>query len=123
MAWQGPPRKRSDPLLNTKAWAAIRKHWRTLRQPCARCGRAIDYDGPARLPNGRINKRSLVVGHIVSRYHAKRMGWTDAQINDITNTQPECRACSDLSGQRLGQRVAQARVAARQQHTDYTRRW
>ena len=51
-----------------------------------------------------------MVGHKVSRYHAKRMGWPEAAINSVSNTQPECRECSNRSGARLGQQVQRAKA-------------
>ena len=127
MTWRGPKTAASrDPLLHGTAWRQIRKHWLTLRLPCARCGRAIAYDGPQYLIDSRgrrrQNPRYLVVGHIVSRYQARRMGWTEAQINSLTNTQPECVACSNRSGAQLGQRVQATRQTARAQ-LDTSRRW
>lgn len=87
----------------------------------------IDYDGPRYLIiNGkrRLNPRYLVVGHIVSRYEAKRMGWTVKQMNALTNLRAECQRCSNRSGARLGQQVqairgAQPTIAV----LDETRRW
>jgi hypothetical protein len=98
--------KGTDPLLTTKAWRVdIRQHWIRLGLPCARCGGAIEYGAPRYLAGTRrVNPRSLVVGHIVGRDQAKRMGWTDAQINALSNTQPECARCSDSSGARYGNR-------------------
>jgi len=84
----------NDPLLNTATWRTARTHWRTIQGPCARCGRPIDYDAP------RGHPRALIVGHIVSRARARAMGWTAAQINALTNTQPECTTCSARSGAR-----------------------
>lgn len=108
MAWGR--RQDSDPLLSTHAWrTTIRQHWIRLRLPCARCHRPIDYDGPRTMPNGRLNRRYLIVGHIVDRYTARRKGWTDEQINALSNTQPECFDCSNRSGARLGQQVSSIR--------------
>jgi hypothetical protein len=96
--------KGTDPLLTTYTWrVTIRGHWLQLRLPCARCGRPIDYDGGRYLPGTRrVNPASLAVGHIVGRDQAKRMGWTDQQINALSNTQPEHARCSDASGARYG---------------------
>jgi hypothetical protein len=84
-------------------------------------GCAIDYDG-AQYINGKQNKAYLVVGHIVSRYDARRMGWTDAMINARSNTRPECTACSNKSGARLGQKVQSSRSQLRFGATD-AHRW
>ena len=113
MAWRGP-RTVNDPLLTSHHWrVTVRNHWKDKRAPCARCGRAIDYDGPRFLVaiNGkrRQNPRYLHVGHIVDRYLAKRYGWTEAEINAISNTQPEHAACSNRSGAKLGQKVQRAK--------------
>jgi hypothetical protein len=51
--------------------------------------------------NGRQNPRSLVVGHIISRYQAKLMGLSPTQINALSNTQPECQSCSNKTGNPL----------------------
>lgn len=90
----------SPGLGNRKHRVHNRAHWQALRLPCARCGHAIDYDGPRILPNGKHNPRYLVVGHIVSRMDALALGWTLERINDLSNTQPECWTCSVTSGAR-----------------------
>lgn len=94
--------KGTDPLLQSYYWTkVVRPHWKRPenRRPCARCGLEIDYDAARFIPGTRrVNPESLVVGHIVGRHQAKRMGWTDAQIQNISNTQPEHAACSDRSG-------------------------
>jgi len=87
-------RRGNDPLLNTATWRTARAHWRTIQGPCARCGRPINYSAPAGHP------RALIVGHIVSRHRARMLGWTPAQTNALTNTQPECTTCSARSGAR-----------------------
>lgn len=91
-----------------KQWQANKAHWRAVRWPCVRCGQPIDYTAPywTKLPGGRqrINPRALVVGHIVSKAKARRLGWTKTQTNDLSNTQPECAACSLSSGGREGAR-------------------
>jgi hypothetical protein len=109
--WRGP-QTASDPLLTAAGHRRNKEHWRRLRLPCAVCGRAIDYDGP-RYIQGRQNPRSLVVGHVVSRYTAKRAGWTEQQINSLSNSQPECQACSNRSGAQLGARVSNAKAKAK----------
>ena len=114
MTWRGP-RTTRDPLLTTHHWRkVVRPYWQRLRQPCARCGKPIDYDGPRYVVvagKRTLNPRYLVVGHKVDRYTAKRMGWTEQQINAIANSQPECQSCSNSSGARLGQRVQAAKLA------------
>jgi hypothetical protein len=113
MAWRGSRNGRSDPLLHTPAWRrVIRPYWKRRRLPC-QCGcggQPIDYDGPTYvIVNGkrRLNPRSLVIGHIVSRYEAKRLGWTAEQINSIANTRPERMDHSLRSGGRLGASIQQ----------------
>jgi hypothetical protein len=87
MTWRGPRKSGKDPLLAKAAhYKRNRAHFIRLRLPCAVCHRPIDYDGP-RYINGKQNPRALVVGHIVARYWAKQMGWTDAQTT-------HCRTCS-----------------------------
>jgi hypothetical protein len=59
----------------------------------------------------RLNPAALVIGHIVSRYEARRRGWSDQQINALSNTRPERMDHSLRSGARLGQQVQQGRQA------------
>lgn len=89
-----------DPLLSGRDWAEVKAYWRAQRQPCARCGGEIDYDTVDRY------WRSLDVGHIVDRATAKALGWTRAEINAITNTQPEHQRCSREAGARAGNHLA-----------------
>jgi hypothetical protein len=116
--------KQRDPLLGTYQWrVTIRHYWIRRKLPCSRCHQPIDYDGPRYLVDRRgrrrLNPRYLVVGHKVDRYTAQRMGWTEQQVNAITNTQPECAQCSHSSGAKLGQRIA-ARPTSRPSDAD---RW
>lgn len=99
--------KGTDPLLTSYTWrTTIRRHWQQQRLPCARCGRPIDYDTGRYLPGTRrVNPASLAVGHIVGRDQAKRLGWTEQQINALSNTQPEHARCSDRSGAQYGNRL------------------
>lgn len=127
MTWRGP-RTQSDPLLHTQWWrVTVRNHFKRLRLPCAVCRGPIDYDGPAFfvLANGkrRQNPRSLVIGHIVSRYEAKRRGWSEQQINALANCRQECRRCSNRSGAQQGQRVRSKRQAVRTVVPSESRRW
>lgn len=130
-----PPRRASkgaDPLLQTNHWRkVVRAHWIRHARVCARCGRPIDT-GLARCYPGtrKVHPGSLAVGHIVGRDQAKALGWTEAQINAISNTQPEHARCSDRSGaqygnQKRGRRGAQLRVVPREdrQALDNSRRW
>jgi hypothetical protein len=119
--WRGPPTA-SDPLLTKASHRRNKEHWKRLRLPCAVCSRAIDHDGP-RYINGRQNPRALVVGHIVSRYMAKRAGWTEQQINALANTRPECQACSNRAGAQLGARAQRTKQRMRTGLADDSHRW
>jgi hypothetical protein len=112
MVWRGRKSPKDPLLARASHYKRNRQYWQRLRLPCAVCGQAIDYDGP-NLIGGRQNLRSLVVGHRVSRYHAKLMGWPESRINSISNTQPECRACSNKSGAQLGRQVQRANAKVR----------
>jgi hypothetical protein len=113
VVWQGP-RTRPDPLLWTPAWRReIRGYWKRRRLPC-QCGcvppMEIAYDSPTfLLVNGkrRLNPASLAVGHILSRYEARQLGWSEQQINSLSNTRPERADHSLRSGAELGERVRQ----------------
>jgi 5-methylcytosine-specific restriction endonuclease McrA len=67
--------------------------------------RRIDYDGPRYLPGRKQNPRYLIVGHIVSRHRARELGWPEARIHALANTQPECQSCSNRSGAKLGRQI------------------
>jgi hypothetical protein len=113
MVWRGPKSAGKDPLLaRASHYKRNRQYWQRVRLPCAVCGQPIDYTG-ANIINGRQNPRALVVGHVVSMYHAKRMGWSEAMINSVSNTRPECRACSNRSGAQLGRQVQRANTKAK----------
>jgi hypothetical protein len=84
-----PSHPTGDPLLKRADWRAAIAYWRASSAPCARCGGHIDRRSKTRGPD------SLDVGHVVSRYEARRMGWTDEQINSLSNTQT--RACRDVT--------------------------
>jgi hypothetical protein len=123
MAWRGPKSAGKDPLLaRASHYKRNRQYWQRLRLPCSVCHRPIDYDGP-RFIVGWQNPRTLVVGHIVSRHQAKRLGWSVTQINALSNSQPECQECSNRSGARLGQQVqkANAKIRLRVGRTDADR--
>lgn len=117
-----PPRARdrgrkrgNDPLLKTKGWARIRRHWiehvTRYGTPCARCHGRIDPAAPKGHP------KALIVGHIVSRARARALGWTPEQINALSNTQPECTTCSARSGARDTNRIRRQGRQARQSPT------
>jgi hypothetical protein len=107
--WRGP-RTTRDPLLITASHRSNRTYWvalaRTVGLRCTLCGCPIEWRKEyRRLPNGRENPRYLVIGHVTSRYTAKRMGWTEQQINSLSNTRPECKHCSNKTGAQLGRQV------------------
>lgn len=107
MIWRGPHSGELEGR-GSKQWAYVKGYWRAQRLPCARCGRSIDYDGPYMIMVGgrrTINRRYLVIGHVVSRALARSLGWTTEQINDLRNTQPECMDCSIRSGAIAGNRA------------------
>jgi 5-methylcytosine-specific restriction endonuclease McrA len=99
MTWRGP-RQARDPLLDSPLYRKNRAQLKRLHLPCAICGRAIDY----------TESGAFVAGHIVSRRKAKLLGWTPAQINALTNLQPECRSCSNKTGAREGQQAQRAKL-------------
>jgi hypothetical protein len=70
-----------------------------------------------------VNPYSLVIGHIVGRHEAKLMGWTDAQINAISNTQPEHARCSDQSGARYGNNLRRLVALPTDKDLDESRDW
>lgn len=93
-----------DPALSSYHWMKVVRPYHQVRGlPCARCGKPIDYQAKRYIPGTRkVNPISLAVGHIVGRHEARAKGWTEAQINAISNTQPEHARCSDKSGAEYG---------------------
>lgn len=94
-----PTKPTGDPALKTAAWKRIRAYWLTgpgKDTPCARCGGPIDRTPGARGP------MSLDVGHIVDRVVARQAGWTEAQVNTLSNTAPEHQRCGRKAGAKLG---------------------
>lgn len=91
-----------DPLLKGRDWQTIKRYWRTgpgRNTPCARCGHPIDRTLQ------HPHRWSLHVGHIVPRWKARQLGWTKAQTNHLSNTQPEHRDCSIRDGAAAGGRL------------------
>jgi hypothetical protein len=84
-----PTHPTGDPLLKRADWRAAIAYWRGSNAPCARCGGRIDRRSKTRGPD------SLDVGHVVSRYEARKLGWTDEQINALSNTQ--CQSMRDAT--------------------------
>jgi hypothetical protein len=109
----------TDPRLLSYSWTKIRRYWKQRRGPCARCGGAIDYDTPLRIPvgNGRykLNPAGLHVGHKMARALDKRLVWS------VEDTQPEHVRCSTQAGTRLGN--ALHGKGPRQGQTDRSRQW
>ena len=90
---------RTDDLLRGRDWETVKRYWRTgpgKATPCARCGKPIDRTLKAPSP------WAMDAGHIVDRAKAKALGWSRAQINAITNTQPEHARCGRSAGARAG---------------------
>jgi hypothetical protein len=104
MVWRGP-HNGPDPLLWKRAWRTKIRAYRVAQGylRCARCQRLIDYLGPRYIPGTRrLNPRSLVIGHIHDRASMKRLGYSEQEINDQGNSQPECARCSWTSGAQQG---------------------
>lgn len=114
---------KTDPLLTSVHWrTVVRPHWRALRLPCARCGGLIDYESGRFVAGTRkVNPRSFIVGHVVGRDEARRMGWTDEQISAISNTQPEHARCSDRSGGQYLRQLQTGRTSGRLRRIDTPR--
>ena len=90
--------KRNPCNANANRRRQIRKRIRARGEPCAICGRPIDYDLPA------FDDMSFEVDEITSR-------WKGGDPLDIDNCQPVHRACNRLKYQReraeeLGRRAA-----------------
>jgi len=125
--WRGP-RTARDPLLVTATHRSNRAYWLALAKTaglrCALCGCAIAWRKEYhRLPNGKENGNYLVVGHIISRYAAKQMRWTEAQINALSNSRPECKRCSNKTGAQLGRQLQHRKRNRTRIDLDTSREW
>ena len=90
---------RVDPLYRTRTWRRVVAYWQSRPGlTCARCG------GPIRM-SGQRGPDSLDVGHIVGKHEARAMGWTDDQINHLSNTQAEHSRCGRRAGALYGNQV------------------
>ena len=90
------PKPRVDPLYQRKDWRRVVKFWQSRQGlACARCGGAIRM-------TGQRGPDSLDVGHIIGKHEARQMGWSDDQINRLSNTQPEHSRCGRRAGAEYG---------------------
>jgi hypothetical protein len=98
MPWSNG-RRNADPSLGTYAWKQNTGLLETATPPLhtlRRTNRLHRQMAPSTQPR---------VGHIISRHRARQLGWPDAQINALSNTQPECASCSNRSGAKLGRQI------------------
>ncbi len=87
-------------------------------RPCARCQQPIDLEltkraGKRYLPNGQPNPEYMhrmagTAGHIVS-VHELRLRGELHRVNELSNLQPEHRACNSSEGGRIGAMLTNAR--------------
>jgi hypothetical protein len=103
MVWNS--KRKADYLVETPGQRAARAYFRQQQtQPCATCRREIDYSWTKKMINGKwvYNSRGLVAGHVISRSQGKLLGYSDDQLQALSNFRPECRSCSVRQGSRLG---------------------
>jgi len=125
-----------DPT-HVRSWPLLRAYWRHMRQACARCHTAIDYDSPryvyvwtdgrgyrhrsfVRVPGAkqRVNVWTLDVGHIMGRDIDPRSEWAPV------DTQPEHVRCNRQAGARYGNgKRARTRLMRRAAILDTSRDW
>lgn len=90
-----------DSIYKRRDWKKAVRYWQARLSTglaCARCGGPIQR-------GGERGPASLDVGHIIGKHEARQMGWTEAQINAVSNTQPEHQLCSRRHGARYGNAV------------------
>jgi len=96
-----------DPTVK-RNWQEIRKYWRQVRGPCARCGEAIHYDEPRYAQvitkGGRLkrieNPWALDIGHKLTRDRTRvgqRVSYPTGLIAP-EDTQPEHARCNRRAG-------------------------
>ena len=102
--------KGTDPLLSSPM---DRRHPRVL---AATAGAMRQVRAPHRLRRGallpghtRVDPAGLAVGHR-RQAPGTTLGWTDARLDGLDNTQPEHARCSDRSGAQYGNRLRGART-------------
>jgi hypothetical protein len=96
-----------DPAV-PRPWSAIKRYWRYWRNPCARCGKPIDYEGYRfywERQGGKwvrvSNQWALDVGHIVNRMDDPRVvegRWDTGATYAPQETQPEHSYCNRRAG-------------------------
>ena len=94
---------RVDPLYQRKDWRKVVAFWQArqgleCQAPTCLCphGRLIvDAEGPWRLE----------CGHIVAKHMARQLGWSDEQINHLSNSRPEHSRCNRSAGSHYGNAV------------------
>ena len=102
-----PANGKGDPALKTQRYRRNREIIRRKRWPCARCGAAIDYDGPrfVTVEGRRVeNPWAFDCGHIIDR----ALGGSE----ELWNLQPEHVVCSRKAGAKLGARRRWTRRAS-----------
>lgn len=108
-----------DPWI-PRPWSAIKRYWKYIRDPCARCGRPIDYDNyryywirdETGMEKRIANRWSLDVGHIVARMDDPRFKdgrWDSGAKYCPAETQPEHVHCNRAQGARDGNRARRTR--------------
>jgi hypothetical protein len=96
-------KSRVDPIYKRRDWREVNTFWRSrnnleCQAPTCLCphGRPIvDSEGPWRLE----------CGHIVAKHMARQLGWSDAQINHLSNSRPEHSRCNRSAGTTYGNTV------------------
>jgi len=103
MPLRGPAKQHRDPIYSSAGHRANIRYWRLAQQPCHLCGLPINYAAKSPDP------WSLEVDHIIAVAIARARGWTDEQINDLSNTRPAHRKCNNRRGLQLGAARAHAK--------------
>lgn len=118
--WRG--RRTRDPIYTSPSYKTARRYWQTLALPCAICRRPINYAAPALTPSRRRNPWAYQCDHIINIARARRQGWTEDQINSLSNTRPTHAGCNHLAGIQAGHKTSKIR-AERRKVLNTSRQW
>lgn len=93
-----------DPIYKRADWGRVVAYWRGLVETGV-----VGCQAPRCLATSRVitlghRLWGLDAGHIVGKADARRMGWTDEQINALDNSRPEHRRCNRHAGARASGR-------------------
>jgi 5-methylcytosine-specific restriction endonuclease McrA len=82
---------------NANKWGVENEPFLQLcKETCSCCGSELNYGLGKNNIEDKLDVNTPSTDHIVSRDEAKKLGWTEEQINDISNLWIVCVRCNRL---------------------------